>query len=581
MKVTPPTGRTAAWRRIASLAGDPALPPGATPAPDCCEPGEEPPDRALDEEGGAAVTWESVSGPPEDVNLSDGTVTDGGGALTFSVTPENANDGDLTTNARRGSYAGGALASILETDLGADFLVGTMTVIGGLGGVGTAYSAVDWTVESSPDSSTWTPRSVTYTYGATGARGITAITLDTPATARYWRITYTTTYSGFHANLWVGTWAIDGSSSSEVAWVVPAYEVIDDDDATYTEPPTGTDLIRVDLGAPFAIVRTRIRIATTTSGSRTFTIKAANAADFSDEVTLGTIVFTATGSLTAQDVTGSWANTTDYQYYELSIGTSDDYRVHTWELYEQTPFDPAEFDEHLTDPTDAHNASAIGFDPTGLSVVTGTDVQTAIEELDAASGGGDFLTVNEGGGDVISTIAASGTTETIDLADGNVHDITLTDDCTFTFTSPAAGRGRSFTLFLRQGAGFPHLATWPGSVVWAGGAPTLSTGSAEVDVLNFVTLDGGTVWYGFAAGGGGGGTAATTVEAETTFGITPAVGTDTEYARQDHTHGSPANPFSEAAIEEAGRWEVVVTGTPAEAVTTEDETDWIYAWVTD
>lgn len=30
-----------------------------------------------------------------------------------------------------------------------------------------------------------------------------------------------------------------------------------------------------------------------------------------------------------------------------------------------------------------------------------------------------------------------------------------------------------------------------------------------------------------------------------------------------------------------GRWEVVVSGTPAEAVTTEDETDWLYAWTTE
>lgn len=42
--------------------------------------------------------------------------------------------------------------------------------------------------------------------------------------------------------------------------------------------------------------------------------------------------------------------------------------------------------------------------------------------------------------------------------------------------------------------------------------------------------------------------AASTVESETTFGLAPAVGTDTEYARQDHTHGSPANPVSGSAI---------------------------------
>lgn len=43
---------------------------------------------------------------------------------------------------------------------------------------------------------------------------------------------------------------------------------------------------------------------------------------------------------------------------------------------------------HIADASDAHDASAISFDPTGLVNVSGTDVQTAIEELDAAAGGG-------------------------------------------------------------------------------------------------------------------------------------------------------------------------------------------------
>lgn len=42
----------------------------------------------------------------------------------------------------------------------------------------------------------------------------------------------------------------------------------------------------------------------------------------------------------------------------------------------------------------------------------------------------------------------------------------------------------------------------------------------------------------------GGGTPATTVTDETSFGISSAVGTDTEYARQDHTHGTPTNPVT-------------------------------------
>ena len=40
---------------------------------------------------------------------------------------------------------------------------------------------------------------------------------------------------------------------------------------------------------------------------------------------------------------------------------------------------------------------------------------------------------------------------------------------------------------------------WPGSVDWAGAtAPTLTT--SGVDVLVFTTVDGGTIWYGFAGG---------------------------------------------------------------------------------
>lgn len=43
-------------------------------------------------------------------------------------------------------------------------------------------------------------------------------------------------------------------------------------------------------------------------------------------------------------------------------------------------------------------------------------------------------------------------------------------------------------------------------------------------------------------GGGAGGTPASTVTDETTWGVTPAVGVGTAYARDDHTHGSPAEP---------------------------------------
>jgi len=45
-----------------------------------------------------------------------------------------------------------------------------------------------------------------------------------------------------------------------------------------------------------------------------------------------------------------------------------------------------------------------------------------------------------------------------------------------------------------------------------------------------------------AGGGGGGGTPASTVVSQTTPGLSPVVGTSTNYARGDHSHGSPPVP---------------------------------------
>ena len=44
------------------------------------------------------------------------------------------------------------------------------------------------------------------------------------------------------------------------------------------------------------------------------------------------------------------------------------------------------------------------------------------------------------------------------------------------------------------------------------------------------------------ATGGGGGTPSTTVVSETTPGLSPVVGVSTDYARGDHSHGTPAVP---------------------------------------
>lgn len=104
--------------------------------------------------------------------------------------------------------------------------------------------------------------------------------------------------------------------------------------------------------------------------------------------------------------------------------------------------------------------------------------------------------------EVVVTEAASGSTETIDLEAGNVKDLTLSADCTLTFSNPpASGRAGSFTLIVRQDGTGGWELTYPASVVWAGGTePTLSSAISAVDILTFMTLDNGTTWFGFLAG---------------------------------------------------------------------------------
>ena len=103
-------------------------------------------------------------------------------------------------------------------------------------------------------------------------------------------------------------------------------------------------------------------------------------------------------------------------------------------------------------------------------------------------------------GETVNVIGSTGGgTQDIDMTDGNGTTATVdTSANTFTFSNPpASGKCGSFTLILTNGGS--QTVTGPTSVDWAGGtAPTLTT--SGIDVLTFTTVDGGTIWYGFAAG---------------------------------------------------------------------------------
>lgn len=92
-----------------------------------------------------------------------------------------------------------------------------------------------------------------------------------------------------------------------------------------------------------------------------------------------------------------------------------------------------------------------------------------------------------GGRLTVNTVAATGATETLTTAD--IQRMTMDQNCTFTFPTPA-GTGHGFILVL-SGAFTP---TFPASVDWdsGGGAPTYASPSW----YTFVTADGGTTWLG-------------------------------------------------------------------------------------
>jgi len=100
-----------------------------------------------------------------------------------------------------------------------------------------------------------------------------------------------------------------------------------------------------------------------------------------------------------------------------------------------------------------------------------------------------------------TVITSSSNAATINLRDGNVFTHTLSENVTYTFSNPAAsGRASAFILKVVQDSS-ARTITWPSSVDWAAAtAPTITATNAGVDVFAFLTVDGGTTYYGFTLG---------------------------------------------------------------------------------
>ena len=103
-------------------------------------------------------------------------------------------------------------------------------------------------------------------------------------------------------------------------------------------------------------------------------------------------------------------------------------------------------------------------------------------------------------GEITNAIGPTGGgTQDIDLTLGNSVTATIDAATTFTFSNPTAGdEGCGFSLVLTNGSAY--AVTWPATSIlkWAGAtAPTLT--ASGVDILTFWTINGGTLWHGFAA----------------------------------------------------------------------------------
>ncbi len=91
---------------------------------------------------------------------------------------------------------------------------------------------------------------------------------------------------------------------------------------------------------------------------------------------------------------------------------------------------------------------------------------------------------------------------TLNLNNANVFELEMDQDTTLIFSNPpASGNAGSFTLVLKQDSTGGWTVTFPASVDWeAGSQPTLSDAANLIDIMSFLTIDGGTTWFAFLGG---------------------------------------------------------------------------------
>ena len=100
--------------------------------------------------------------------------------------------------------------------------------------------------------------------------------------------------------------------------------------------------------------------------------------------------------------------------------------------------------------------------------------------------------------ETVNAIGSVNSNTAVDFENGNVQTVTVAGNCEFSFSNPPAnGNAGTVTLIVTNGGA--HTTTFASAVKWPSDvAPSLTT--SGVDVISFLTTDGGTNIYGFVGG---------------------------------------------------------------------------------
>lgn len=103
--------------------------------------------------------------------------------------------------------------------------------------------------------------------------------------------------------------------------------------------------------------------------------------------------------------------------------------------------------------------------------------------------------------EVSASAAISAGTLTLDLSTAGVFYVPLNANITTLTISNTQSTGASAFTLVFTADGTPRSVTWGGSILWPSAiAPSLTSTNGKKDVFSFMTLDGGTTWYGFTGG---------------------------------------------------------------------------------